>query len=467
MKTKTSAAKLTLKQTLSLLKSGELSLNELYQDVDEAVEISNKKLNIYLTLAEDARKRADKALKDKTPWLGVPIAVKDNICTKDLRTTASSTVLENFVPQFDATVSKRLKEAGGVVYGKTNLDAWAHGSSTETSQFGRTLNPRNPEHLPGGSSGGSAAAVAADMCIAAIGTETAGSIRQPAAWCGVVGLKPTYGRVSRFGIAAMASSTDSPGPLTKTTEDATIVLYHLSGRDPLEGTTGQQEVPDFTKALEKGVKGLRVGYLYHDIEGLEKVNPYIEAALRVLEDMGAEVESAKAMDPHHAISVYTIVQRGEVSSNLARYDGIRYGHGRDMFGDEAKRRIMLGTYTLSKGYADQYYNTAQKVRTLFRKDFQRLFERYDILVSATSPGYAKKVGATEGSAMFGELEDMLLEPSSITGLPGISIPCYRDPNTNLFLGMNIVAPMWREDLVIQTAHAYEMHTEWNSWRNNK
>ena len=235
MKTKTSAAKLTLKQTLSLLKS-ESFPNELYQDVDEAVEISNKKLNIYLTLADDARKRADKALKDKTPWLGVPIAVKDNICTKDLRTTASSTVLENFVPQFDATVSKRLKEAGGVVYGKTNLDAWAHGSSTETSQFGRTLNPRNPEHLPGGSSGGSAAAVAADMCIAAIGTETAGSIRQPAAWCGVV-LKPT-----------MAGSAVGTLPwflhgltVDKTTEDATIVLYHLSGRDPLEGTTANRK----------------------------------------------------------------------------------------------------------------------------------------------------------------------------------------------------------------------------------
>jgi aspartyl-tRNA(Asn)/glutamyl-tRNA(Gln) amidotransferase subunit A len=302
------------------------------------------------------------------------------------------------------------------------------------------------------------------MCIAAIGTETAGSIRQPAAWCGVVGLKPTYGRVSRSGVIAMASSTDSPGPITKTVEDAAVLLNHMAGHDKYDATTSPQVVPDFTKSLGKSIKGLRVGLLYQDIEGLDIVNPHIKKAAEVLESLGAVVSTAEALDPHFAISVYTIVQRGEVSSNLARFDGIRYANDRSFFGDEAKRRIMLGTYTLSKGYADQYYNTAQKVRTQFIKDFEKLFTQFDVLISPTSPSFAKKIGATENSAMFGELEDMLLEPSSITGLPGISVPCYRDPDTNLFLGLNIMAPMWREDLVIQVGDAYEKATDWNSWR---
>jgi aspartyl-tRNA(Asn)/glutamyl-tRNA(Gln) amidotransferase subunit A len=435
------------------------------QDVVQAVQkatAANKDLNIYLT--ENESVVTDSAAANTLPLAGVPLAVKDNVCTKGMRTTASSTVLDTFIPPYDATVAEKVKKAGGSIIGKTNLDAWAHGSSTETSQYGRTLNPRNPEHLPGGSSGGSAAAVAADMCIAAIGTETAGSIRQPAAWCGVVGLKPTYGRVSRSGVIAMASSTDSPGPITKTVEDAAVLLNHMAGHDKYDATTSPQVVPDFTKSLGKSIKGLRVGLLYQDIEGLDIVNPHIKKAAEVLESLGAVVSTAEALDPHFAISVYTIVQRGEVSSNLARFDGIRYANDRSFFGDEAKRRIMLGTYTLSKGYADQYYNTAQKVRTQFIKDFEKLFTQFDVLISPTSPSFAKKIGATENSAMFGELEDMLLEPSSITGLPGISVPCYRDPDTNLFLGLNIMAPMWREDLVIQVGDAYEKATDWNSWR---
>lgn len=454
---------LTLKQYLEKVASGELTAATVLADCVAATQ-EHKELNIYVTEHEvSAAEQSQAATK---PLAAAPLAIKDNIATKGIRTTASSTVLDSYIPAKDATISKKLKDAGATFIGKANLDAWAHGSSTETSQYGRTLNPRNPEHLPGGSSGGSAAAVAADTCIAAIGTETAGSIRQPAAWCGVVGLKPTYGRVSRSGVVAMASSTDSPGPITKTVEDAAILLNHLAGHDKYDGTTSPQAVPDYTQALGKSLKGLRVGVLYEDIPGLEIVTPHIKKAAEVLAKLGATVESAHALDPNYAISVYTVVQRAEVSSNLARFDGVRYGNDRSYFGDEARRRIMLGTFTLSKGYADQYYNTAQKVRTAFIQDFEKLFKKYDVLISATSPSFAKKIGVSEDAAMFGELEDMLLEPSSITGLPGISVPCYRDPDTNLYLGLNIMAPMWQEARVITVADAYERATDWNEWRTN-
>ncbi len=451
----------TLKEVLDLLESGEISLVELNRDLQSAIAEKNTDLNVYLTINEKQPTENRGALR------GIPIAVKDNYCTKNMRTTAASTMLDTFIPQYDATVIAKLKAAGGNILGKTNLDAWAHGSSTETSQYGRTLNPRNPAHLPGGSSGGSAAAVAADMAITALGTETAGSIRQPAAWCGIVGLKPTYGRCSRYGVVAMASSTDSPGPMTKTVEGAAILLNHIAGHDKYDGTTGNIRVPDFTQAVGKSVADMKIGYIYHDIKGLEDSNAVLAKQLKIFESLGARVEKVDALDPHYAVSVYTIVQRGEVSSNLGRFDGIRYGKDRSHFGDEAKRRIMLGTYTLSKGYADQFYNTAQKVRSLYIKDYQKLFQKYDVLISLTSPGYAKKVGATDGTAMFGELEDMLLEPSSLTGLPGISIPCYHDKKTNLFLGMNIVAPMWQEETLITVADAFEKATEWNTWRNRK
>ena len=435
--------------------------------MQEAIAAQNEQLNVYLTLNTELEEAASAENQLETPLKGVPIAVKDNYCTEGIRTTASSTVLDSFIPQYDATVITNLKKAGGTVLGKTNLDAWAHGSSTETSQYGRTRNPRNTDYLPGGSSGGSAAAVAADMAIAALGTETAGSIRQPAAWCGIVGLKPTYGRCSRYGVVAMASSTDSPGPMTKTVEDAAILLTHIAGHDRYDATTAPREVPDFTAALGKSIKGLNIGFVYHDLAGLEETNVLLKEQLKVFTKLGATVETVDALDPTYAISVYTVVQRGEVSSNLGRFDGIRYGNDRSFFGSEAKRRIMLGTYTLSKGFGTKYYTTAQKVRSLYIQDFEKLFSKYDVLVSLTSPGYAKKVGATEGAAMFGELEDMLLEPSSIAGLPGISIPCYKDEKTGLFLGMNLVAPMWQEERLIQVADAFEKATPWNTWRNRK
>jgi aspartyl-tRNA(Asn)/glutamyl-tRNA(Gln) amidotransferase subunit A len=460
---KTSLNSLTLKQTLDGLKSKDFSLTELYDSVNQAIKKDNQKFNIYVTLSQDPLQKAEKS--SRLPLMGVPVALKDNFCTQDLRTTASAKVLDEFTPQFDSTVAKKIKTAGGVIIGKTNLDAWAHGSSTETSDYGRTLNPRNPAHLPGGSSGGSAAAIAADLCITAVGSETAGSIRQPAAWCGVVGLKPTYGRVSRYGAIAMASSTDSPGPITKTVEDAAIMLNHLAGHDENDATSSPEKVPDFTGALNKSIKGIKIGVIYQNIPGLELVNEKLEEQLKILRELGATTEVAQALDPKYAIGVYTVVQRAEVSSNLARYDGIRYGHDRSYFQTEAKRRQMLGTYTLTKGFAGKYYELAQKVRTLFVEDAKRLFQKYDVLISASSPGFAKKIGATEGAAMFGELEDMLAEASSIIGQPGINVPYYRDPKTNLFLGMNIMAPMWEEARVIQVADAFEKNSAWNTWRN--
>ncbi len=454
---------LTLKESIDALDKKEVKIEEIYQAVDQACEAENSKLNIYLSTNKEALNQA-KAASDK-PLRGLPIAVKDNFCTVGLPTTASSKVLEGFMPTYESTVTKRLQVNGGIIYGKTNMDAWAHGSSTETSDFGRTLNPRNPEHLPGGSSGGSAAAIAADMSIAAIGSETAGSIRQPAAWCGVVGLKPSYGRVSRFGVVSMASSTDSPGPLTKTVEDACILLNSFAGPDEKDGTCNQEKAPDFTSFLGQSIKGMKIGVIYQDVREIGETNEKLLKELEILKELGAEVEIAQAMDPHHAIGVYTVVQRAEVSSNLARYDGIRYGNDRSHFGDESKRRIMLGTYTLTKGYADKYYNLAQKVRTLYLENYKELFSKYDVLVAPTSPSYAKKIGASFESAMFGELEDMLVEASSVSGLPGINVPFYHDQKTNLYLGANFIAPMWQEEKIIKIADAFEKNTKWNSWRN--
>lgn len=450
---------LTLAEYLAGITEKRFTAAEVQQAVHSEIAAKNSQFNIYLQVSD-----TQDAAPSDLPLAAAPIAIKDNILTKGTVTTASSKLLEAFNPPYSATIIDKLHSAGASVVGKTNLDAWAHGSSTETSDFGRTLNPRNPDYLPGGSSGGSAAAVAADLCIAAIGTETAGSIRQPAAWCGTVGFKPTYGRVSRYGIVAMASSTDSPGPITKTVEDSAIVLNHIAGHDPLDSTTVPVPVPDYTSYLGKSIKGLRIGLLYQDVAGLEAVNEKIEDAARELERLGAVVTTSKALDPHFAISVYTIAQRAEVSSNLARFDGIRFGHDRTYFAAEAKRRIMLGTYTLAKGYAEKYYLTAQKVRTLFMQDYERLFVDYDLLIHPTSPGFAKKIGATEGASMFGELEDMLAEPSSVTGLPGVSVPCYRNEKTNLFLGLNIIAPRFREDLLFSAADAYEKATGWNTWR---
>jgi aspartyl-tRNA(Asn)/glutamyl-tRNA(Gln) amidotransferase subunit A len=348
-----------------------------------------------------------------------------------------------------------------VLLGKTNMDAWAHGSSTETSDFGPTKNPWNSDHLPGGSSGGAAASVAADEAVAAIGSETAGSIRQPASWCGVVGLKPTYGRVSRYGVVAMGSSLDSPGPITKTVEDSALLLQVLAGVDPMDATTAPNDVPNYLSNINRDIKGLKIGVSDDYFEGVdEEVKAKINEGIKALEKLGASVKKIKLFSPKYSIAVYTIIQRAEVSSNLARLDGIRYGHDRSFFAEEAKRRIMLGTYALSSGYYDQYYNKALKVRTIIIDDFKKAFQDVDVIIGPTSPTTALPIGATEGQAMFGELADMLVEPSSIAGLSGINVPAGFSKN-GLPIGMDIIGPQFGEEIVLRVGQSYERGTEWH------
>lgn len=456
--------KLTLKQALTGLTKRDFSAREVQQGVLDQIKAKNAELNIFLDYHQELPAEDGGEFFNSTGQLsGIPIAVKDNYLTKDLVTTASANVLRGYRPHYESTVITKLRAAGAYFIGKTNMDAWAHGSSTETSDFGPTKNPRNPDYMPGGSSGGSAAAVAADLCIAALGTETAGSIRQPAAWTGLVGLKPTYGRVSRYGIVAMGSSLDSPGPMTKTVEDAAILLNLMAGRDACDSTTSPLPVEDYTSYLDQPASGLKVGLLYSDLDELKNIWPLYRPALAVLAELGVSVEPAQAMDPRYAIPLYAVIQRGEVSSNLARYDGYRYGQGRDQMGAEAKRRIMIGTYTLSKGYAAKSYVKAQQVRTLYIQDFDKLFAKYDLLIAPTSPGYALKLGESAKYPFFGELMDMLLEPSSMAGLPGINLPVYFDPQTNLPLGLNIIAPAFKEGRLIQLASAFEKAAGINQW----
>ncbi len=461
--------KLNIRQAREGLLGKDFSSVELTQACLDRIKETDERLNVFVTLTEkealEDAKRADDLIAngDDKPLLGIPLAIKDNFSTQGVRTTASANVLEDYVPPFDSTVVAKLKDAGMVMLGKTNMDAWAHGSSTETSDFGASKNPWNTDHLPGGSSGGSAAAVAADQCIAAIGSETAGSIRQPASWCGVVGLKPTYGRVSRYGVVAMGSSLDSPGPITKTVEDSALILEVLAGQDEMDGTTSPRQVSPYTN-IKQGVKDLVIGVPEDYFNGVEpEVAAGVREAINQLEKLGAKIETIKLFDPKYAIDVYTIIQRSEVSSNLARYDGIRYGAGRDAFGDEAKRRIMFGTYALSSGYYDQYYNKASKVRSVIIEDFKKAFEKVDVILAPTSPTLALPVGASKDSAMFGELADILVEPSSIAGLSGANVPVGFS-KSGLPIGMQIIGPQWGEEVVLQTANAYELSTEKEEWR---
>ncbi|MBQ6438246.1 Asp-tRNA(Asn)/Glu-tRNA(Gln) amidotransferase subunit GatA [bacterium] len=452
---------LTLTQALAGIKAQKFSAREVYDACVAAIKEKNPDLHAFLDHTDGSN------YQDRGRFHGLPLAIKDNFCTHEFQTRASSAVLDGFHAPYQATVVNKLAEAGFSFLGKTNMDAWAHGSSTETSDYGPTKNPRNPAHAPGGSSGGSAAAVAADMCLAALGSETAGSVRQPAAWCGCVGFRPSYGRASRYGVIAMASSTDSPGFLAKTTADAALLTPLICGPDPYDATSSPEKFPDLSPHLATSLKGKKIGFLYLDIPGLESTRAYYEQAWRDLEKLGAQVSAATARDPQEAIGVYTVVQRSEVASNLGRYDGLRYGHTRDHFGAEARRRIMLGTFLLSQGYADKYYVQAQKVRTLFMQDFARLFSEFDILVSPVSPSFAKTLGSSEGNALFGELEDIFVEPSAICGLPAGSVPCYHDPATNLYLGLNIMAPFHHETDVIEVMSAFETGTHWNSWHNQE
>lgn len=445
--------KLSLVEALAGLKSKKFSSIELVQSCLDEIKKSDVDIHAFLHTNKNALSEAGSA-DLSLPLGGIPIAVKDNFLTVGLPTTASSKVLDGYMPHYESTVTQKLKEAGAIVIGKTNMDAWAHGSSTETSDYGPTKNPRNLGHLPGGSSGGSAAAVAADMCIASIGSETAGSIRQPAAWCGVVGFKPTYGRVSRYGVVAMASSTDSPGPLTKTVADAALLTQIIAGSDPYDATTSPLSVPDYYRQLTTNNRQLRIGLPTEYLEVMEPAaRELVLQAAKKMESLGHTVEEMSLIHPKYSIGVYTLVQRGEVSSNLARYDGIRYGYDRSTFGDEAKRRVMLGTFALSSGYHDQYYTKAQKVRTLIIDDFKKAFEKFDLLIDPASPGPAMALGASSLDPMFGENQDLLVEPSSIAGLPGISVPCGNVGGLPISFGL--IGPQFSEDLILQAAHQYE------------
>lgn len=452
---------LTLAQVKKDLKAKKYSSVELTQAYLERIKQVESKVKAFVTVTEEEAlknaKLADEKIAKGTdlPLLGIPLTIKDNFSTNGIRTTASSKVLDNYIPPFDATVVEKLKIAGMVLLGKTNMDAWAHGSSTETSDYGASRNPWKTDHLPGGSSGGAAASLAADETLAAIGSETAGSIRQPASWCGVVGLKPTYGRVSRYGVVAMGSSLDSPGPITKTVEDSALILQVLAGQDPHDATTGTNSVPDYTKNIATNIKGMTIGVADDYFEGVDpEVKVSIENALKTFEKLGAKIKKINLFHPKYAIAVYTIVMRAEVSSNLARYDGIRYGNDRSFFAEEAKRRVMLGTYALSAGYYDQYYNKALKVRSIIIEDFKNAFKDVDVIIAPTSPTTSLPVGATKGQAMFGELADVLVEPSSLAGLSGINVPCGFS-KTGLPIGLQIIGPQFAEEIILNAAYNYQ------------
>lgn len=458
---------LTLKDAVDGLKAKKFTSVELTQACLDQISALDGEFKAFITVLKDPsleqaqsaddliKERDDKAFGDK-PLLGIPYACKDNFSTKGVKTTASSNMLRNYIPPFESTVTKRLSDAGAVLLGKTNMDAFAHGSSTETSDFFKTKNPRDLTRSPGGSSGGSACATASHMCIFAIGSETAGSLRGPASWCGIVGLKPTYGRVSRYGVVAMASSTDSPGPLVKSVWDGAYVLKAIAGRDALDATSSPKPVEDYLPADLNSLKGIKIGKpkSYFEVDLEPDVRKRSEEFIVLLKSQGAEVVDIDLLSPRYAISVYTILQRSEVSSNLARLDGIRYGNFRTDFGYEAKNRMMLGAYTLSAGYYDAYYAKAQKVRTLIVDDFTNAFEKVDLIVGPTMPCTALRLGESEKSPLFGELMDVLAEPSAIAGLTAISLP-FGVSGNNLPVGIQLIGPQFREKKLIEVADYME------------
>lgn len=456
---------LTITDAKNMLTKREISAGELTKMFLERIKKIDPQLNAYVTVTEERAMenaaRADQLLVDSqdAPLLGIPFSIKDNFSTQGVRTTASSRVLDEYIAPYDATVVDRLKKAGIVMLGKTNMDAWAHGSSTETSDYFTTKNPWDIGRLPGGSSGGAAASMAADLCLAAIGSETAGSIRLPAAWCGTVGLKPTYGRVSRYGVIAMASSTDSPGPLTKTVEDAALILEVLAGKDPMDATTGDVEVKRYSHLMKESRK-MTIGISDDYFNGVDpEIINATEEALEVLKKQGHTIKKIDLFDPQYAIDVYTILQRSEVSSNLARMDGIRFGNDRSFFGEEARRRIMLGTYALSSGYYDAYYKKAQKVRTIIIENFKKAFSEVDVIIGPSTPVTALPLGATKDNPMFGELMDVLVEASSIAGLPGINMPVGFSKE-GLPIGMQIMGKQFDEETILNVAYQYEKETNW-------
>lgn len=457
---------LTIKTAKNGLKEKKFSSVELLKFHLAEIKKKNSDLNAFLTISEnkalESAKKADKLISENQdlPLLGIPIALKDLFSTKGIRTTAASKVLENYIPQYDATVVRKLKDAGAVIIGKTNCDAWAHGSSGENSDFGVTKNPWNTDYVPGGSSSGSAVSVASQMCLAATGTDTGGSIRLPASFTNTVGLKPTYGRVSRYGILAMASSLDSIGHFTKTVEDSALMLKITAGKDNLDGTTPPKEVPDYEKKLTKEMKGIRIGVpKEYFTEGLDKrIKENIGKAIKFYEENGAKIIEISLPHTEYAIACYYIIQPAEVSSNLARYDGIRFGNNREYFGSEAKRRIMLGTFTLSVGYYDAYYKKAMKIRTLIIRDFQKAFEKVDAIIAPVSPSMPWKLGEKVNDPLQMYLSDVLAAPVNLAGIPGLSVPTgFID---GLPVGMQLLGPHFSENLLFNLGHQYEIAHKW-------
>jgi len=478
---------LTIHELHEKLKKKEITSLDLTEAFLKRIDAVEGKIKAYITLTkEDAIKQAreaDKRIssgKDITPLTGVPISVKDIFCTKGILTTCASKILNNFIPPYDATVVKKLKRAGAVILGKNNMDEFAMGSSTENSAFFITKNPWDAKRVPGGSSGGSAASVSAGECAGSIGTDTGGSIRQPASCCGIVGLKPTYGRVSRYGMIAFASSLDQAGPLTKDIQDCAIMLNIMAGYDPQDVTSIDTPAPDYTKALTKDIKGLRIGipkeYL---IKGLDSdVEKAVKEAIEVLKKQGTFVVDVSLPHTDYAIAVYYLVATAEASSNLARYDGVKYGHRAkdkknlmDMycktrdegFGSEVKRRIMLGTYSLSAGYYDAYYKKASLVRTLIKKDFEEAFTKCDVILTPTAPTPTFKIGEKTADPLTMYLSDIFTISCNLAGIPGLSLPCGFTKD-NLPIGLQILGKPFDESTVLKTAYAYEQATDWHKKR---
>lgn len=478
---------LTLVEASARLQRRELSARELLQSCLDRIGQVDGRLHAFLAVDEaDAvaqAEAADKRLQagETGPLLGIPIALKDVIAVKGQRLSCASRILENFVSPYDATVTDLLRAAGAVVFGRLNMDEFAMGSSTENSAFGGSRNPWDPDRVPGGSSGGSAVAVAADECIAALGSDTGGSIRQPAAFCGCVGLKPTYGRVSRFGLVAYASSLDQIGPFAKDVRDAATLLGVISGHDARDSTSVDRPVPDYVGALSGEVRGMKIGVPRQLLEtgGLDpEVKAAVEGAITTLEKLGATLVEVSLPHADYALATYYIIATAEASANLARFDGIRYGVRVDGatpfelyantrgagFGDEVKRRIILGTYVLSSGYYDAYYVRAQKVRTLIRQDFLKAFEQVDAIVTPTSPTAAFKAGEKVNDPLQMYLSDVFTLSCNLAGICGISVPCGMTASPRLPIGLQLLGKPFGEAAVLRIAHAYEQATDWHRAR---
>jgi len=476
--------RLTLSEVSVRLQRREASAREVLEACLARIEAVDSRLRAFLAVdAADARAQADAAdarlaAGDTSPLLGVPVALKDVIAVEGQRLSCASRILENFVSPYDATVTAKLRAAGAVIFGRANMDEFAMGSSTENSAFGASRNPWDPERIPGGSSGGSAVAVAADECIAAFGSDTGGSIRQPAALCGCVGLKPTYGRVSRFGLVAYASSLDQIGPFAKDVRDAALLLGAVSGHDPRDSTSVPQPVPDYVAGLTGDVRGMKIGLPreYLSAGGLDpRIRAAVDAAVATLEKLGAVPVEISLPHTDYGIATYYIVATAEASANLARFDGIRYGlraDGNDPielycntrgqgFGDEVKRRIILGTYVLSSGYYDAYYLRAQKVRTLMRRDFLKAFETVDAIVTPTTPTPAFRLGEKAEDPLQMYLSDVFTLPCNLAGVCGISVPCGFTDSPKLPIGLQLLGKPFGEENILRLAHAYEQATDWH------